>query len=343
MRRMLMVVATAAGMALLACGVAAAQTVSTDFEGLAPGTVNGKDGWKSAPPGAGIPGSPTGEFDQAIVANSGGPAAFGQQSLRMSNRYASGVFVYQTYSEQVLPAAGENQVNTVYDARFSFISTTPAAQQPGLYLTVSPDDYHGGRMAWVDLRDTDAGIHVNVSDAPAADGKFRTYDAGVLAREVPHTIRFWIKVTPGADNDLMRIFIDGRDLGECFTTWENYYRAPGPPPQASAPPVINSLQFRSSVPGPAPLAGAGYLFDNVTATASSGAGVTDCSPPPEPDIDIDKTTRTRLAEPGDLITYRVSVTNRGDAPVRALRACDRAPRALAFLQASRRLQRAAGG
>ena len=144
----------------------------------------------------------------------------------------------------------------------------------------------------------------------------------------------------------MRVFIDGTDLGECLTTWENYYRArpeSSPPPNPSTPATINSLQFRSSVPWSAPLADAGYLFDNVTATASSGADATGCSPPPEPDIDIDKTTATRFAEPGDLITYRISVTNRGDAPLRNLRACDRAPRALAFVRASRRLQRASGG
>ena len=80
------VLATAAVMALSACGVALAQTVSTDFEGFALGSVNGKDGWTSAPPGAGGLGSPTGEYDQAIVANSGAPGAFGQRSLRMSNR-----------------------------------------------------------------------------------------------------------------------------------------------------------------------------------------------------------------------------------------------------------------
>ena len=162
MRRTLMVLAAATGMSLLACGVAAAQTVSTNFEDLAPGTVNGKDGWKSAPPGA-IPAFPTGEYDQEIVSNSGAPAAFGLQSLRMSNRYASSEFDFQTYSEPVTPAAAENQANTVYDAQFSFISTTPDAEQPGLYMTVSPDSSEGARMAWIDLRDTDEGIHVTFS------------------------------------------------------------------------------------------------------------------------------------------------------------------------------------
>ena len=155
------------------------------------------------------------------------------------------------------------------------------------------------------------------------------------------------RFNPGADNDFMRLFIDGEDLGQCFTTWENYYWAGGPP---SAPPVINSLQFRLSVPGPEALLGAGYLFDNVTATASPAVS-TDCSPggddsdggDGEPDVDIDKTTKTRSAAPGDLITYRISVRNRGDAPALGLRACDRRPWALRFVRATRRLERAAGG
>jgi uncharacterized repeat protein (TIGR01451 family) len=59
-------------------------------------------------------------------------------------------------------------------------------------------------------------------------------------------------------------------------------------------------------------------------------------------IDIDKRTRTRFARPGDLVTYRISVRNRGDAPVRRLRVCDRAPRALTFVRSTVRLRRAAG-
>ena len=72
----------------------------------------------------------------------------------------------------------------------------------------------------------------------------------------------------------------------------------------------------------------------------NGAGPSGCGEEPPPDID--KTTQTRSALPGDLITYRISVRNRGDAPVRGVRACDRAPRALRFVGATVRLRRAAG-
>ena len=59
MRSMLMVLATAVSMALLACGVAVADTVTTDFDRSTLGTVNGQDGWKSAVPGN-IPSLPNG-------------------------------------------------------------------------------------------------------------------------------------------------------------------------------------------------------------------------------------------------------------------------------------------
>ena len=51
------------------------------------------------------------------------------------------------------------------------MSTTPA-QQPGLFLSVSPDSGEGSRMSWVGLEDTPAGIQVSVNDTPDVDGEF---------------------------------------------------------------------------------------------------------------------------------------------------------------------------
>jgi uncharacterized repeat protein (TIGR01451 family) len=257
----------------------------------------------------------------------------------MSNACASSEFSNQTYSPQELQQVGEARPNKVFLAEFAFMSKAPA-HQPGLFLSVSPDSGEGSRMSWVGLRDTPAGIQVSVNDTPDVDGEFVAHPGPTLDRSSPHRIRFWIKVNPGIDNDLVRISVDGVDLGQCFTTWENYYRtAPeqAPPPNRNTPATINSLQFRSSVPGPPALLGGGYLFDNVSITPSNGPGPPGCRPP-----DIDKTTQTRFARPGDLITYRISVRNRGDAPMRGLRACDRVPRALRFVGARPRLHRVAG-
>jgi uncharacterized repeat protein (TIGR01451 family) len=339
MRDMLLVLATAVSTTLLASGVAVADTVTADFESFDLGTVNGQDGWTSAVPGD-IPGLPNG-YDQAVVLNGVAPPAFGGKSLRHSNAYnePTGEFQFQTYSKRTTQAAGENMANTEYTAKFSFISTRPNAQQPGLRMSVSPDSGVGGRMSFIGLRDTESGIDVTFYDTPEPDGEFVGYDLGTLRRDVPHTIKFWIKLNPGPDNDLVRIYIDGVDVGQCFTTWENFYpRVPEPVP------AINSLQFRSSGGEVPSLVGGGYLFDNVTVTTANGAGPAGCPAdgggPPD-DIDVDKTTQTRVAQPGDLITYRITVRNRGDAPVRGLRACDRAPRALRFVSARPRLLRAA--
>ena len=266
----------------------------------------------------------------------------------MSNACASGEFFYQTYSPLELQQVGEARPNKVFLAEFAFMSTRPT-HQPGLFLSVSPDSGEGSRMSWVGLEDTPGGIQVSVNDTPDVDGKFVAHPGPLLDRTSPHRIRFWIKVNQGPDNDLVRISVDGVDLGQCFTTWENYYRtAPeqAPPPNRNTPATINSLQFRSSVPGPSALAGGGYLFDNVSITPSDGPGPKACSggggEGPPPDIDIDKETQTQFARPGDLITYRFSVRNSGDAPVRGVRTCDRAPRALRFVRSTARLHRAAG-
>ena len=170
----------------------------------------------------------------------------------MSNACASGEFFYQTYSPQELQQVGEARPNKVFLAEFSVMSKT-RAYQPGLFLSVSPDSGEGSRMSWVGLQDTPAGIQVSVNDTPDVDGEFVAHPGPLLDHTSPHEIRFWIKVNQGIDNDLVRISVDGVDLGQCFTTWENYYRtAPeqAPPPNRNTPATINSLQFRSSVPGP---------------------------------------------------------------------------------------------
>ena len=180
------------------------------------------------------------------------------------------------------------------------MSKTPA-YQPGLFLSVSPDSGEGSRMSWVGLEDTPDGIRVSAADTPEVDGEFVNYDLALLRPYGSTHDQVLDQGHPGPDNDLVRIAIDGRDVGQCFTTWENYYRtAPeqAPPPNVNTPADINSLQFRSSVQGPPGLAtSGGYLFDNVSITPSNGPGPPGCSgggevPPP---IDIDKTTRTQFA------------------------------------------------
>ena len=222
-------------------------------------------------------------------------------------------------------------------------------------MSVSPDPGDGSRMSWVGLEDTPDGIKVSVSDTPEVDGKFVDYDVALLRPygstydQVLDQGQPWRWTTIGCKSPLTVIqFRSNGPAGGCFTTWENYYRtAPeqAPPPNVNTPASINRLQFRSGFQGPPELATTGgYLFDDVSSTTANGPGPpADCSGDPPDDIDIDKTTQTRFARPGDLITYKITVRNRGDAPARRLRTCDRAPRALKFVRSSRNLRRAAGG
>jgi uncharacterized repeat protein (TIGR01451 family) len=314
-----------ASVALLPCGIARAATVTSDFETplFHPGPVSGQEGWTSGT-----------NIDEAVI-SSGGVPTFGEQSLRLSNLFATSDFADQTYSTPVVPPAGEDLPNTVYTAKFSVFD--PAAQ-PGLYVTVSPDSGEGSRMAWVGLEDTGDGIEVTTSDSPKVDGAFVDYPPlAVLSYGKPHTIEFRIKLNPGPDNDQVRILIDGQDDGQCFTTWENYYRVSpdqAGPPNNGEPPNINSLQFRTSVQGPSTLApNGGYLFDNVTVTTGTGSASPGC------DITVDKQADAPTVTAGHLAGYKLTVHNRGRLAARNLLLCDRIPRRTTFVSASRKLRR----
>ena len=103
--------------------------------------------------------------------------------------------------------------------------------------------------------------------------------------------------------------------------------------ERNTPATINSLQFRSSVPGPSALLGGGYLFDNVSITPSNGPG------PPGCDVPIEKTADSPTVTAGGRAGYRITVRNRGRLAARNLRACDRIPRQMTFVSADRRLRR----
>ena len=141
--------------ALLPCGVAAADTVTTDFESfqacsppqpvfVATCTVDGQDGWKSALPGQIGPSLPIG-YDQQVVGNhlpgAPAPAAFGAKSLRISNAYGTAPdtsppeYEHQTYSKPTKAPAGQDLTNTEYTAQFSFISIHPDQNSLG---SISP-------------------------------------------------------------------------------------------------------------------------------------------------------------------------------------------------------------
>jgi uncharacterized repeat protein (TIGR01451 family) len=272
-------------------------------------------------------GSPHG-FDQEVVHNTSAPSEFGEQSWRFSNAYTTTEFEGQTQSNATAEAAGENLPNTEYTAQFSFISLKPAVEQPGLMVSISPDNGIGARMSYIGLEDTTGGIRVLFYDTPAPDGEFVAYDLGTLAREEPHTIKFWIRLNPGPNNDFVRILIDGRDVGECFTTWENFYRA-----QPEGVPDIDNLEFRAGGIAALSLLRGGFLFDNVKITTAKGAG----PGPPTCELPIEKAAETRAARPGGRVRYRITVRNRGRLSASNVLMCDRIPREMTFVSADRKL------
>jgi uncharacterized repeat protein (TIGR01451 family) len=182
-------------------------------------------------------------------------------------------------------------------------------------------------MSYVGLEDAPGGIEATFYDTPNADGDFVPYDLGTLPRDVPHTIRFWIKLNAPPASDLVRVSIDGHDAGQCFTTWANFYRS-----VSQAVPSIDTLQFRSTGEQEnLSLVGGGYLFDNVMITTGNGAG------PPGCDVPIEKHAEASSVRAGGLVRYRIAVRNRGRLAARDLLVCDRIPREMTFASADRRL------
>jgi uncharacterized repeat protein (TIGR01451 family) len=325
-------VATIASVALLPCGVAAAHaTVTSEFDTFALGTINGQHGWTSHNVGGQFGAVP---FDQEIVPvhlfYPGGVTGFGTQAWRFSNLRWSTTFE-QTFSPLLNEPVTEDGPITEFIDQFSFITTT-SDPQPGLSVGISPDHGAGGRMSLLQLIDTGtpgpAGRTAVFVWDTTPDGSFERHAVAVLPRGVPHTIKFWIKLEPGPHNDVMAIFIDGMDVGQRFTTWENYYREA----EHMEPPEINTLLFRASEPG---FSGqdAGYLFSGETTTSEPGPG------PPEPDVGAEKTASTTTVHPGGLVRYTITARNRGGADARNLLVCDRIPSEETFVSADHSLLR----
>ncbi len=254
---------------------AGADTSGTLFEppSFAPGNIHGQGGWMK-----------TGGFDAAIVANSGSTAAaFGQQSLRISNATTSGSFGDQTFSAPLVDGAGEatsgnggqagGERQSHFDATFQFMSAAPAAVQPGLAVTVSPDSGNGGRMSFLRLRDTAAGLAIDFNEV-RTDNDFYDFEiAQGLDRTVPHTVRISMDFVAGADNDVVKVYVDGQ-LKVTGKSWENYYR--NSTEQAAAGnvvPVVDQLLLRvSSNPAQPANVNKGFLIDDVSMRSYGGLG-----------------------------------------------------------------------
>jgi hypothetical protein len=230
------------------------------------GNIDGQNGWQK-----------TGAYDAAVAAVSLFPAAagygFGTQALRISDAVTTGAFGDQTFSPGLANPASESTGNSHFEASFS-IGTALSTQQPGLHLSVSPDDGQGSRMSYLRFEDQPDGVHVFFDDV-TDPGPFPTVatfnetDIATLSRGSAHTIRFSLDLKPGPGNDVVKIYIDGV-LEIAGTTWEDYYRYdPEQIGNGNVVPVVRKLLFREAG-DPDPLnAGKGFLIDKVSLFSSN--------------------------------------------------------------------------
>ena len=280
----------------------AAAGITTAFEDFSFGAIDGQHDWKSlgglgAP--AVTPASPhCAVYDHEITDNMAATSIyrfheFERKSMRISNAVTSRCYSDQTFSGRTANVAGQagarsrsanalidyaiagGMLQNHFEAEWSFASTVPGAQQPGLEVVASPARGDDARMSWIQMTDLPDGLAVIFAERsnPAAAGDFLLSTvARRLDRRVPHTIKISMDFVDGPGNDIVRVFVDGH-LKHTGTSWENYYfyDANGMANFDGAPPVVNRMMFRTGsdlhrgIPGdPAPATrGHGFVFDNI--------------------------------------------------------------------------------
>jgi len=246
------------------------QTQFTDFEGFnVDVSINGQNGWGVANPA----------YDQKIVDFDGNTV------WRVSNAVASGSFGDMPFAPRLggLPAdtvlnptnhspgafAGESGTGTkldVFKGKFSFRSAT-GAPQSGARITVSADSGQGGRQSFIAINDTGAGLEISTFDVDNA-GNFigPIIIASGLSYKKWHTTSVEIRFKDGADNDVVKYFVNGKRVHK-GQSWEQFYTIV----QSAVHPLgvpVQTLLFRISGDAVPAVLGGGYFIDNVTMSVS---------------------------------------------------------------------------
>ncbi len=258
------------GMTLAIMSTAHADSTAINFESpqYSLGDINGQNGW-----------SKTGAYDAAVATNGSGYASFGSQSLRISNAVTSGSFGDQTFAPKLTEQAGEpgawdasgNPVaspKSHFEAQFDLASATKADQ--GMSMSVSPDNGVGARMSYLRFDDTAGGITVAFDDVTdpghVINGdSFNESNIATLSYNEPHTVKFVMDFVSGADNDVVKVYIDG-SLVKTGTSWEDYYRfdSESNPTLANVSRTVDTLLFREGGTAVSANSGNGYLIDNLS-------------------------------------------------------------------------------
>jgi hypothetical protein len=276
---------------ILTAALSLSASAQTTFESptFTTGTVHNQNGWSSL----GSAGLGCANYDHAITTNNAfAPVSFGAQSLRISNAVTGGCFHDGTFSASLANEAGETSAvnngmsggirQNHFEYQFSIASAVPGAEQPGLYMSVSPDRGDGARMSYLRFEDRPDGlIHIIFDDfidaAPfggavgdtaggcGAEDDFTDIDIAQINRTAPHTIKFVMDFYDGARNDVVKIYIDGI-LVKTGTSWEDYFRYC----EGQQTRTVDSMLFRTGGNTNFPAnAGKGFLIDNPTSVSSS--------------------------------------------------------------------------
>lgn len=245
----------AAGVAALSCALMLATTpamaavtgpYSTGFTGVSVDTTVGAsdDDWRM-----------TGGYDVTIT-DGDDPA------LRISNAVTSGSFGDHLFSPTLDVAATEAGPAQTFTATFVL---EPVALQPGLRVTVSPDNGQGGRGGFLAIEHTAGGINL-VSQGSYLDeaGELR-WDLKPVATGLDpneaHTVKIKLIKKPdtkkSSNNDVFSVQVDGKPVKN--TTFEAYYDKTGEENYET-----DTLLFRLSGTPQAQYLGAGLLIDDVT-------------------------------------------------------------------------------
>ena len=289
----------AAGLVISSATRAAADVQGPiNFESYTTGSVNAQDGWSSS-----------GGYDQAVTDNGtlpvAAPAGFGAQSLRISDAVTTQAFGDQTFSKPTTDEAGETGADagiyvsgtrqSHFTAAFDFASVTPATEQPGLHISLSPDRGDGARMSYVRIEDSPTGWKLYFDDyqdvAPLGSGGNLDNGCGVeddftdtlIASNVSrsaHHLRFDMQFVPGPHNDIVKVSLDGTTIAT-GTSWEDYYRYCSESgggtggPNADQSRTVRSLLFREAGTADPGNAGKGFLIDGFS-VASGEPCTTTC-------------------------------------------------------------------
>jgi hypothetical protein len=241
----------AAAAMLVATGTAVANegaTYSTGFGGETI-TVNDATQWRM-----------TGGYDAAIV------NVHGDSMLRISNATTSGSFGDMLYSPELAEGATEDGPFNKFESTFTL---APVELQPGLRVTMSPDNGSGARAGFLAIEHRDTGLAlVTIGSSFNEEGELVWSPADVVTDLDPmesHTVKMKLIKKPdnkkSSNNDVFSVKVDGKPVKN--TTFEAYYDA-----VSSDETATDTMLFRLSGDAAPELAGAGLLIDDFTMSVS---------------------------------------------------------------------------